>query len=71
MTNNLTPFDWATMPNSAFNAEDVFVNEDGVEVSEHIFFQHNRIGLRLETADGRVSIFALSRNAQQALKDVL
>jgi hypothetical protein len=71
MPNGMLPREAAVATTDALTDEEVMVEASGVDTSDHVFFAGNRWGLRLQTRDGKVFVFAFSRDAQQKLKDEL
>jgi len=47
------------------------VNKDGVAISREVYFQRNRIGLRLQTTAGDVIVAALHQEAVDRLLNQL
>lgn len=43
------------------------VNKDGVDTSQHVYFMHNRIALRLENIHGEAYVAALHQEAVDKL----
>lgn len=71
MPNGLTPAQWAAMSNNDLTHASVDVGPSDIEVSDVVYFARNRLALRMTTANGKVYLFALHRDAQRKLAALL
>lgn len=72
MPNGLVPSEAAVANEKDYTLDEFFLDKrEKIEASQHLYFMHNRLALRLVTEDTKVYVFGLSPEHERQLLDIL